>query len=489
MYSLLLLLSSLLHITTCTVYTVTPDDHYYPNTTCHHCHNLQHYLLNVTKYFTSNTQLLFLPGLHHLHTDLIIQNVHNISLIGSTTDGTTLDSVIQCKYNPTFITITNVSTLIIKNLIIEISINSAKYNLSNGLFLSFKDCLYISMIHIQTIPLYGSYFQLEGINIKGNSCFSHIILPQDSYIMLLYNETHINRRYYHHHVLTLNNCTVTTLEIDMLHESYTVLLKIVNTQILRNYFSICAKDLGKNEILISNCQFLSIYYKNYVFTFASSSIGSVKFFNCQFIDNGDDYYFNIIAPWLWKEAASPSLIKLYPHVTIKLINCVFSTNSLQTAGVLQTYYNMHPTNARVIIKNVSFTAYTIGGKFDKSYLKFNTNFITLTHTTLLIEDVVVFSNITTPNSIISLNGNSMIIVSGSVGFSHNHVHDLINFHYNDRKYFILNENSVISIINNEIWSLFITTVARYPYPFCLFQYLKNNASAVTLTNKKIFDYI
>ena len=34
--------------TATTVYTVTPDDHYYPNTTCHLCHNLQHYLLNVT---------------------------------------------------------------------------------------------------------------------------------------------------------------------------------------------------------------------------------------------------------------------------------------------------------------------------------------------------------------------------------------------------------------------------------------------------------
>ena len=119
MYSLLLL-SSLLHITTSTVYTVTPYDNYYPNTTCHHCYNLQHYLLNVTKYFTSNTQLFFLPGLHHLHTDLIIQNVHNISLIGSTTNGTTVSTVIQCIYCPAHITVTNVSTLIINNLIVEI---------------------------------------------------------------------------------------------------------------------------------------------------------------------------------------------------------------------------------------------------------------------------------------------------------------------------------------------------------------------------------
>ena len=83
MFKLLIILI-LLSATTCVIYNVTPDD-----TTCHHCHNLQHYLLNTTKYFTSNTQLLFLPGLHHLHTNLIIQNVHNISLIGSTTNGTT----------------------------------------------------------------------------------------------------------------------------------------------------------------------------------------------------------------------------------------------------------------------------------------------------------------------------------------------------------------------------------------------------------------
>ena len=135
----LLLLSSLLHITTCTVYTVTPDDHYYPNTTCHHCHNLQHYLLNITKYFTSNTQLLFLPGLHHLHTDLIIQNVHNISLIGSTANGTTLDTVIiQCMYpQTTCITITNVSTLVIRNLIIELQTQWTSINI--------KDCSYISL--------------------------------------------------------------------------------------------------------------------------------------------------------------------------------------------------------------------------------------------------------------------------------------------------------------------------------------------------------
>ena len=58
---LLVLLTSLLAIATGTVYIVTPDHdyngHYYPNNTCEDCYSLQLILLNVTKYFTSNTQL------------------------------------------------------------------------------------------------------------------------------------------------------------------------------------------------------------------------------------------------------------------------------------------------------------------------------------------------------------------------------------------------------------------------------------------------
>ena len=135
MFTLLLL--SLLHTTTSTVYTVTPDD---PNTTCHHCHNLQHYLLNATKYFTSNTQLLFLPGIHHLHTDLIIQNVNNISLVGSTSNATK-DVVIQCSsVGVVMVDITNltINNLIIKEIVIFLiilqNINTytfGKWNLFN----------------------------------------------------------------------------------------------------------------------------------------------------------------------------------------------------------------------------------------------------------------------------------------------------------------------------------------------------------------------
>ena len=77
-YLLLLIVSSLAYTTNCLVYYVVPDDHYLAANS----NTLQHYLNNSDTYFTSNTQLVFLPGKHHLYTDLTVENVMNISLHG-----------------------------------------------------------------------------------------------------------------------------------------------------------------------------------------------------------------------------------------------------------------------------------------------------------------------------------------------------------------------------------------------------------------------
>ena len=117
--SLLFLISSVLHFSSSTVYIVTPDDHHYPNSTCHHCYNLQYYLLNATKYFTSNTKLLFLPGLHHLSINLVIHNVYNISLIGSTADDMAPVSVIQYSSALDGIALSNSTMITIENFLIK----------------------------------------------------------------------------------------------------------------------------------------------------------------------------------------------------------------------------------------------------------------------------------------------------------------------------------------------------------------------------------
>ena len=120
--SLLFLISTLLHFSSSTVYIVTPDDQHYPNSTCHHCYNLQYYLLNAAKYFTSNTKLLFLPGLHHLRINLVIHNVYNISLIGSTADDHDMTPVSVIQYSSALdgIALSNCTMATIENFFVKV---------------------------------------------------------------------------------------------------------------------------------------------------------------------------------------------------------------------------------------------------------------------------------------------------------------------------------------------------------------------------------
>ena len=188
----LILLTSMPGIITCTIYTVTPDDHYYPNTTCHHCHNLQHYLLNITKYFTSNTQLLFLPGLHHLHTDLIVQNVHNISLIGSTANGT-LDTIIQCK-SSVGIVMTNITNLIMRNMIIRNCITNTS---QVGIKVFENDMLCVIFlyscfkVHMQHMEIYNTLLKrsLLASNILGSFTLNEI---KSKELRIVYTDNYMN---------------------------------------------------------------------------------------------------------------------------------------------------------------------------------------------------------------------------------------------------------------------------------------------------------
>ena len=80
---LFFLLPSLMHITNATniLYVTTDNDHYdSPNSSLH---NLQYYVNNASKYFTSYTYLYFLPGQHHLNTDFIINSTTNFTVAGN----------------------------------------------------------------------------------------------------------------------------------------------------------------------------------------------------------------------------------------------------------------------------------------------------------------------------------------------------------------------------------------------------------------------
>ena len=182
-----------------------------------------------------------------------------------------------------------------------------------------------------------------------------------------------------------------------------------------------------------------------------------------------------------------SLIKLYLSVIVEFINCSFKAYSDYDIQVTQVQgSSTNPTI--VVIKNTTFSYYT-----NNTFLNFShddaldLSFIYLSNSTLVLEDFVVFNSIASPHSVISLQGNSTIIISGSIELSHNHAHDLINFYDNERKYIIMKEYSIMNITNNDVQSLFTTspTVAKYPNAYCLFQYFSNNTNKVAM-KKGIF---
>ena len=160
------------------VYDVTPDDN---KCDYNYCQDLQYYLLNVVKSFASNTQLNFLPGLHHLPTDLIIQNVHNISLIGSTTNGLAPDTIIQCTSSVGFI-MTNITNLTVQNVVIR-NCRTIHHSLQAAVYI--KGC---SFVQFRLIHIYQQSYviSLLGINILGDS-YIHNIACSEMYFY--YNNT------------------------------------------------------------------------------------------------------------------------------------------------------------------------------------------------------------------------------------------------------------------------------------------------------------
>ena len=81
--SLGIILIQLTHTTISSIYYVMPEGDDITATV--ESHTLQYYINDSLKYFTSHTQLQFFAGTHYSYSKLVVQNVTNISLVGSQT--------------------------------------------------------------------------------------------------------------------------------------------------------------------------------------------------------------------------------------------------------------------------------------------------------------------------------------------------------------------------------------------------------------------
>jgi len=282
----LLLLPLLLHAVGTNVHTVVPNGR---NTTCHCCHNLQYYLINNSKYFTSNTRLLFLPGLHHLHTDLIIQNVHNISLTSNSTIG---EIVIQCN-SSVGIVMSNITNLIVTNIKIRGCLGNEYYNAT----VLIKQCTNVQLRCVVVEESHNSY-SIVGINILGNSNFSYIT---NNAMMTVYNDNTVamennSLTIDHYHVNGIDRMFQQSIKFQLFQQTYRVRIQLLDStfQQLRKdaAISIVFKNegIGQNFLFVKHCKFTnnsissikaSVTYVNY----QTSTNNSIWLQNCEFINN------------------------------------------------------------------------------------------------------------------------------------------------------------------------------------------------------------
>ena len=160
----------------------------------------------------------------------------------------------------------------------------------------FKNCYSVLLYHLQlhrkimSLENLEYVFALEATHIMGISKFSDVICYNGS-INLFYNETPIYIQREREHSLSIKNCLVKEICINILQNTYKVKLRIINMLVQHNDYQynesfLKAEMLGRNEVLIINCQFVSNTYFNHLFLFSSTSNASVKFVNCKFVNNG-----------------------------------------------------------------------------------------------------------------------------------------------------------------------------------------------------------
>ena len=473
--------------TTGRVYIVTPDDHYYPNTTCHHCHNLQHYLLNTTKYFTSNTQLLFLPGLHHLHTDLIIQNIHNISLIGNSMANVTMpEAVIQseCDISKKGMVFVNITNLTIANMIIN-HCQGQFPNISQAAVL-IKECNNVVMfsVHIHTRVSWFTSCAVMVVNLVGNIHLSHITCHG---IYLYCNVTSVYKTnsvvlINHYHLNTDDHCKfhlVNPLDVLVLQNSI-VTLQISNMSVksvlctpankqYMNVFHIT----GSVAVLIINCEFINNHFFGVLLLFTSSNSATLKFISCRFLNNAIN--FQLIS------------VKAENCSTAQIISCVFQNNKNSDNIISMTNVNttisssifhdnqnvheiLHLTSNAVfesgtlILQSVDFYNNSIRNS-TYSYLIQVTNIVfVLTGNLHFIKNVV-------SSSLIQLGTYSVIIFNeGIMKFSENIAIYLIDFRYHSETISIA-ENTTLVFSKNHVCAIFGVSIMAFPP--CIFQYFSN----------------
>ena len=514
-YPLLLLSVSLLQTASATVYYVVPDDHY---TTNNNTYTLQHYLNNINKYFTSHTQLHFLPGQYYLNTDLIIQNVSNLSLIGNRTNEV-INSVIKCT-SPAGIVVVGSSNIVVANIVMnECSSNFNHSVMRKQLFTNKPQCR-LSLLVLYSLSVKCNYLHskwqhnpsgIKFVNGFGNTMLLNVV---STYLTVRHDNMTNNATLTTHKIRIENfkaynkvNCTY-AIDIQQSYSYCDVTVTLVNTK-FRNELAVLIRhidSLGQTIVTVANCSFSSSKDDKPVPEHCPSQHDDDDYNTCDFRDGCNDYIDQSDAIVFYNTVMIYSYFVNYNKHTktnkLIFINCSFSNINKSDLRKLLDFSQMFGYSSveyLVIfiidcifhniyyVKLISIVSYN--QQFRKLYVSvliknvivsYNTNgfmdVITATNVELFIENVKFTLNIF--NDLNSDIGTIITAISSYVQFS-----SYIEFSYNNAFLAIstsllhIQENTVLNFTLNKFYTIIHTDEsATDDINMCVIQYVSERGN-------------
>jgi len=284
------------------IFYVLPDDSTDISCLSQPCAALSEYY-NGTLPVVSNVEYQFLPGEHHIPTNMELKNLHNFSIVGiiSKTSPVILVGCLQLYT----INIINSQFVIIKNIIFKhCGILPKKKTKITNLQMS---CCFSCKIENVTFLQYG----FKGFNLIGESYLHNIkikvmqfsemccqgILLQYAYTSLsgnrywkhVPNNVTINQLLIHNYIKIKNSDDNTGLYIHLRYLPYSVNILLTNSQ----FYNMDQKALliknrcspAVNRIIVRNCMFKLFTAGPAIHIKLSPNDQSVSFVNCNFLFN------------------------------------------------------------------------------------------------------------------------------------------------------------------------------------------------------------
>lgn len=516
MAKFLLLSLLLIKLSVGAVYYVKPSKTYNQNeynrycTTRRNCRKLNDYAHKSSTLLTSSTHLIFLSGEHSLNNNLNIQNLHNVSLTGSSE----VNTGITCSsLSGAAIVIINVTNITISNL----KMSDCKVNYINILYKNNYKKLpkYNSLIRkFAALVVFNSYsIQLDNISIAsngmalinalGNSTVHKVSLSKDGMVILYieYDMTIINTShslFLQHFHFTEDNTTKPVfytpqtsyaLFMHFYQETYTTCLLIshtsfqsrVNVKFILIRFFTCSCNFSALNFV----QFDSLEIANNVARMFNDKTGMMY----------------IVYSICSLEPPNPNCTKPFSLLnTVKFTNSLISNNTITSIGGMVLYvismtgnvsflqlvnstFHNHTNIALIFMEqhfihatdyyplNIAMTNVTIS-----SLLGDNSQIVYSLGTNLMLTGPIVFNSVMI-NQIMFEIVNVKLYLYGYIEISNCTAKSIIRS-YTDTNMFI-NEGTLLNITNNRINGIMFDTKRLFPrldHP-CFIQYIsKNNES-------------